>query len=82
MVEENNEEYHQEEGYEKSDEEDVYKEEDVEGELEQDEITPAEAGFMEGYDRRLEKEAEEIARVENESYKPRKKQLKKSHRKI
>jgi hypothetical protein len=78
MAEENNEEeYFKEEDFEKSEEEeDVYKEEDVEEELEQDEIAPAEAGFMEGYDRRLEKEAEDISREEKEGSK--RKKLKKS----
>jgi hypothetical protein len=38
------------------DQEDIYKEENVEQELDDDEINPGEAGFMEGYDRDDEKE--------------------------
>ena len=38
--------------------EDIYKEEDVEKELSDDEITSSEAGFMEGYDRELDKEGQ------------------------
>jgi hypothetical protein len=41
---------------EQRDEEDIYKQEDVEQELEDDEIKPGEAGFMEGYDKGLNKE--------------------------
>lgn len=59
--EKNNEKVREEENHEKSeDEEDIYKEEDVEEELEQDEIAPSEAGFMEGYDRETEEKAEDM----------------------
>lgn len=57
----NNEEVREEEDYEKSgDEEDIYKEEDVEEELEQDEIAPSEAGFMEGYDKEQKEPVEDV----------------------
>ncbi len=36
--------------------EDIYKEKDVEQELDDDELKPGEAGFMEGYDKDLNKE--------------------------
>jgi|TARA_Y100000310_G_scaffold182131_1_gene182184 hypothetical protein len=39
-----------------NDEEDIYKEKNVEQELKDDEISPGEAGFMEGYDKDLNKE--------------------------
>ena len=40
------------------DKEDIYEEENVEQDLEDDEISPGEAGFMEGYDRDLGKKDE------------------------
>lgn len=41
------------------DEEDIYKEEDVEQELENDEISEGEAGFMAGYDREKSEKKED-----------------------
>ncbi len=41
--------------------EDIYDEESVEKDLEDDEISAGEAGFMEGYDRDLEESEEEKA---------------------
>ena len=38
--------------------EDIYKKEDVEKELSDDEITPSEAGFMEGFDKELDEEGQ------------------------
>tara|TARA_Y100000310_G_C20548476_1_gene746816 strand:- start:963 stop:1160 length:198 start_codon:yes stop_codon:yes gene_type:complete len=40
-------------------EEDIYDEEEVEKELEDGEISSSEAGFMEGYDRDVEKKSKE-----------------------
>ena len=58
--EENNEKFYEEEDYEKSkDEEDIYNEADVEEELDDDELSAGEAGFMEGYNRK-ENEIEDV----------------------